>query len=95
MPTVVQPCCGLPGNVWRGDYCRCCGKRLGGDGRIVFCDRRPHGPCPYCRRADMCGPHGNDDTGSMPARRFCEIDGQECDASGRCPTHAHQEAPVR
>ena len=95
MPTVVQPCCGPPGSAWRGDYCRCCGKRLGGDGRAAFCDRRLHGPCPYCRRADTCGAHGNDDNSGLPARRFCEIDGAECDVSGLCPTHGHQQGAIR
>jgi hypothetical protein len=87
--------CGPPGTIWRGDYCRCCGEKLGGAGCVIYCDRRLHGACPFCGRGDSCGPHGNDDRGVMPPRRFCEFDQQRCDVTGACPTHGHRQASVR
>jgi len=97
MDDAANPCCGPPGTVFRGDYCRCCGKTLGGQPpKHVYCDRRPHGPCPTCHRPDTCGPHANDDTNStMNPRLYCEFDGQRCDAKGACPTHGYKEARVR
>lgn len=96
MSTVAIQCgCGVPGRVWRGHYCRCCGEPLGGAHRVVFCDRTRYGPCPYCRRDDSCGPHANHDQSAMPPRRFCEFDGQPCNPSGRCQTHGHAQALVR
>jgi hypothetical protein len=85
----IVPDCGAPGSLMRGDFCRCCGERLRGEGRIVFCDRQT--PCAFCGRT-TCGPHGNRAHDGMPARNFCEFEGSRCTPEGSCPEHEFDQA---
>lgn len=83
--------CGEPvQNNWSGDFCRCCGQPLEGDGQTMYHSDLESG-CPYCERR-VCGPHSVQAHNGMPARRFCELCSQLCRHNGECPEHGFLHA---
>jgi hypothetical protein len=85
------PCCPPPQtNVFVGDFCRCCGDRLKGEGRYRFCDRGTV-PCPNCQQT-TCGPHSVTGDRESAARWYCEICGEKCGSGGVCMQHGLKAA---
>lgn len=67
------------------------------NGNGYLCHRPTHGlheACRFCGR-DSCGFHAvtvMTGDGAAPARRYCEMCGTGCSASGSCPEHALQQS---
>ena len=93
----MHPCCTPHGSrIQVGSFCRCCGEPLRSLDGIQECGRHATGlgPCPYCEHS-TCGVHSARATDGSSARRFCEVCGSICDASGECPVHGYGVATGR